>query len=48
MSSEFGRMIHCDRCGAECFLKLRDPGDLGRVYITENLCEDEPSGWGYV
>lgn len=48
MSSEIGRKIRCDRCGAECFLKLRNPEETGRVYITDDKFEDKPSDWGHV
>lgn len=48
MSSEIGKKIRCDRCGAECFLKLRETQKLDGGYTTVNKFEDKPDGWGYV
>lgn len=48
MSSEIGKKMCCDRCGAECFLKLLETQKLDGGYTTVNKFEAIPSGWGYV
>lgn len=48
MSSEIGKKMCCDRCGAECFLKLRETQKLDGGYTTVNKFEEKPSGWGHV
>lgn len=48
MSSEIGKKMRCDRCGAECFLKLVGTDVLDGGYTRTNKFEEKPTGWGFV
>lgn len=44
MESE-GKLLGCDRCGAEVFLKLKGQKEMDGGYTRYNTFEDPPAGW---
>lgn len=47
MGSEKGKLIKCDRCGKEHFLKFIGVGEADGGYTTWDKFEDLPDTWMY-
>jgi len=43
-----GRMIYCERCNKQLFLKCIGEGESDGGYTRWNKFEDVPKGWGAV
>ena len=47
MSTTFGKMLKCNRCGKERFLKYIKQDDLDGGYTKYDVYEDYPKEWLY-
>ena len=48
MSSENGRLLTCDRCGKQIFLRCTGEGEADGGYTRWNVFENPPEGWDWV
>ena len=42
-----GKLVSCDRCEAEVFLKCTGEGELDGGFTRWNIFEEFPEGWEY-
>lgn len=47
MSEQCGKLVTCDRCGKNIFLKYIGEGETDGGYTRWNKFEDPPDGWKY-
>ena len=47
MAEVNGKLVTCDRCGAQVFLKCTDENERDGGYTRWNTFEDFPEGWNY-
>lgn len=47
MGSVNGKILKCDRCDKEIFLKTTGEGETDGGYTRWNKFEEPPEGWGY-
>ena len=47
MSEQCGKLITCDRCGKNVFLKCIGEGETDGGYTKWNKFEENPNGWKY-
>lgn len=48
MASVNGRLVSCDRCGEQVFLKCTGEGEADGGFTRWNNFESMPEGWGKV
>jgi hypothetical protein len=42
-----GKMMVCDRCGEELFIKEKCPNETDRAFSSQRFYDDVPSGWNH-
>jgi ribosomal protein S27AE len=47
MSTQTGKLVTCDRCGATVFLKRTGEGEADGGYTKWDKFDKLPEGWGY-
>lgn len=47
MAEEKGKLVTCDRCGAQTFLKCTGEGERDGGYTRWNTFEPYPLGWDF-
>lgn len=47
MSERIGKILKCDRCGTEVFLKYIAPEPIENGITRSGMFEKTPAGWSY-